>query len=67
MAILLLHPGETPDLGRAKSVILATIAIDDSSRAAVGQTLAFFETSGCWRESLKTPLARRYVDACQEH
>jgi hypothetical protein len=65
MPILLLHPGETPDLGRAKSVILATIAIDDSSRAAVAQTLAFFETSGCWRESLQTPLARRYVDACQ--
>jgi len=63
MNIELFRPGEQLNL-QAPRIILAKIRADDSSRAAVAQTLNYLENNPCWHPGLSTPLTAVFENRC---
>ncbi len=57
MRILLLHPGNMPNLAREKSLTLATLNADSESRATPAQAIAYLQAQKCFTETPATKLA----------
>jgi hypothetical protein len=62
----LLHPGVLPDLSHEKHIILATIGVDDASRASTAQALAYFQGQKCFKEGSATKLTAIFLNRCAD-
>lgn len=62
----LLHPGVLPDLSHEKHIILATIGVDDASRASMAQALAYFQGQKCFKEGSATKLTAIFLNRCAD-
>jgi hypothetical protein len=65
LRIQLIRPG-TPPVITAPRVILATIRADDSSRAAVTNTLHYLAANKCWQPGPATALTRVFTNRCAD-
>jgi hypothetical protein len=61
--ILLIRPGEAPDI-QAPRIILARLRADDSSREAVEKTLNYLENNPCWTPGPSTALTSIFENRC---
>jgi hypothetical protein len=61
MQILLLHPGNMPNLPHAPTIFLVTLRADDASRTATAQALAYFSGNPCFKVNASTKLVTQIL------
>ncbi len=66
LQILLLRPGDIPNLAQHKTIYLAMVNADNSSRAATAQALAYFRMQKCFKETPATNLALKILNRCAD-
>jgi hypothetical protein len=62
----LLRPGVLPDISHEKRIILATIRVDDASRASTAQALSYFEGQKCFEAGPATKLTSVFLNRCAD-
>jgi hypothetical protein len=66
MQILLLRPGNIPNVTHSNTIILATLHADAASNAATAQALAYFQMQKCFTETPATNLATIILNRCAD-